>query len=137
VFGHPDDLAAVGPVATTEIRSAAPPAGGDPPAIKASVGEALQNAGLDAPVLTQQEIVDREAERLFGDAAMLAVIVLAFTVIALLVAALVIMNTFDVLIAQRTRQLARLRCLGSTAGQVRRLALRDGAPCGGVASLLG
>ena len=68
---------------------------------------------------------------------MLAVIVLAFTVIALLVAALVIMNTFDVLIAQRTRQLALLRCLGSTAGQVRRLVLLEGALVGGVASLLG
>lgn len=137
VFVLPEDLAELGRVSTTEIRIAAPPAGGDHPAIKASVGEALQDAGLDAPVLTQQEIVDREAERLFGDAAMLAVIVLAFTVIALLVAALVIMNTFDVLIAQRTRQLALLRCLGSTAGQVRRLVLLEGALVGGVASLLG
>src|SRR5699024_5001249 len=105
--------------------------GDDDRALKGEVSEALAAAGVDAPVLTQQEIIDREAERFFGDAAVLAAIVLAFTVIALLVAALVIMNTFDVLIAQRTRQLALLRCLGSTAGQIRRLVLLEGALVGG------
>lgn len=137
VFVLAEDLAELGRVSTTEIRIAAPLAGGDHEALKASVSDALEVAGVDATVLTQQEIVDRETERFFGDAAMLAVIVLAFTVIALLVAALVIMNTFDVLIAQRTRQLALLRCLGSTSGQVRRMVLLEGALVGGVASLLG
>ncbi|MGX1858947.1 ABC transporter permease [Dietzia sp. NPDC055340] len=137
VFVLPEDLDELGQVSTTEIRIAAPLDGGDHEALKASVSAALEQAGVDGSVLTQQEIVDRETERFFGDAAMLAVIVLAFTVIALLVAALVIMNTFDVLIAQRTRQLALLRCLGSTSGQVRWLVLGEGALVGVVASLLG
>src|SRR5699024_6302373 len=92
---------------------------------------------VEAPVLTQQEIIDREADRFFGGAAVLAAIVLSFTVLAVLVAALVIMYTFDVLIAPRTRQLAQLRCIGSTAGQMWRLVLRDGALVGGIASALG
>lgn len=151
VLVQPEDLAELGEVSTSEIRIAVPDevpvrssdegvaafVGGDPEALKTSVSSALQEAGVDAPVLTQQEIVDKEIERFFGDAAMLAAIVLAFVVIALLVAALVIMNTFDVLIAQRTRQLALLRCLGSTSGQVRRLVLLEGALVGGLASLLG
>ncbi|MDX2356729.1 ABC transporter permease [Dietzia sp. PP-33] len=151
VLVRAEDLAGLGEVSTTEIRIASPDAGiagpsdgglsassgDDGEALKNAVGATLRSAGVDAPVLTQQEIIDQETERYFGDAAMLAVIVLAFTVISLVVAALVIMNTFDVLIAQRTRQLALLRCLGATSGQIRRLVLLEGALVGGVASLLG
>lgn len=43
---------------------------------------------------------------------------LVFGVVALLVAALVIYNTFKILIAQRTRELALLRCVGATRRQV-------------------
>ncbi len=148
LFVPDEDLRSLGSASTSEIRvapaeaagsgaAAAAFSGDDDRALKGEVSEALAAAGVDAPVLTQQEIIDREAERFFGDAAVLAAIVLAFTVIALLVAALVIMNTFDVLIAQRTRQLALLRCLGSTAGQIRRLVLLEGALVGGIASALG
>jgi putative ABC transport system permease protein len=44
--------------------------------------------------------------------------ILVFAVVALLVAAIVILNTFNILVAQRLRQLALLRCVGATTRQV-------------------
>src|SRR5439155_18149361 len=43
---------------------------------------------------------------------------LIFGLVALAVAALVIYNTFKILLAQRTRELALLRCMGGTRRQV-------------------
>ena len=47
---------------------------------------------------------------------LLGALVLGFAGLALFVAALVITNTFQVLIAQRTRTLALLRCVGAAVG---------------------
>ena len=54
-----------------------------------------------------------------------------------LVAGLVIANTFAVLLAQRTRELALLRCVGATARQVRRSVLGEALATGLVASAIG
>lgn len=62
---------------------------------------------------------------------------LGFAALALFVAGFVITNTFAVLVAQRTRQLALLRCVGATRGQVRREVLGQAALLGLVASLVG
>jgi putative ABC transport system permease protein len=43
---------------------------------------------------------------------------LMFGLVAMFVAALVIYNTFNILVAQRTREMALLRCIGATRGQV-------------------
>ena len=55
---------------------------------------------------------------------------LAFAAVAVLVAGLVIANTFAVLLAQRTRELALLRCVGATRSQVRRGVLGEAAAVG-------
>ncbi|MCO5968143.1 ABC transporter permease [Actinoallomurus soli] len=67
----------------------------------------------------------------------IATFFLAFALVALFVAALVIYNTFNILIAQRTREMALLRCVGATRGQVFRGVLVESVVVGLLASVLG
>src|SRR5206468_10992649 len=53
------------------------------------------------------------------------VILLVFAGVALFVGAFIIFNTFSILVAQRTRELAMLRALGATPGQVRRSVMAE------------
>ncbi|RSX52085.1 ABC transporter permease [Bifidobacterium samirii] len=62
---------------------------------------------------------------------------LSFGILALLVAALVIANTFQVLVAQRRRTLALLRTIGAKKGQLYASVLFEAGVLGLVASILG
>jgi putative ABC transport system permease protein len=62
---------------------------------------------------------------------------LAFGGIALLVGAFVIFNTLSITVAQRTRELATLRTLGASKGQVRRTVILESLAIGVVASAVG
>lgn len=62
---------------------------------------------------------------------------LLFGLVAMLVAALVIYNTFNILVAQRAREMALLRCLGATRGQVFGSILLESATVGLLSSALG
>lgn len=62
---------------------------------------------------------------------------LAFGVLALVVAALVIANTFQVLVAQRRRTLALLRTIGATKRQLYVSVLEEAGMLGLVSSILG
>jgi putative ABC transport system permease protein len=94
-------------------------------------------------VLDAEEVLtpDEAARRMVGEVAngtdIFTALVLGFAAIALLVAALVIANTFQVLVAQRTRTLALLRCVGALRRQVRRSVLTEAAILGVVASFVG
>ncbi|TDD15637.1 FtsX-like permease family protein [Kribbella turkmenica] len=60
-----------------------------------------------------------------------------FAVIALFVACLVIGNTFTIVIAQRTREMALLRCVGASRKQVFSSVLGEASVVGAVASAIG
>lgn len=60
-----------------------------------------------------------------------------FAVVALVVAAMVVMNTFTILIAQRTRELGLLRSIGAGRGQIFRSVLLEATVIGLFASVLG
>lgn len=62
---------------------------------------------------------------------------LVFAAIALLVATLLILNTFSILIAQRARELALLRALGAKRSQVRNSVLTEALIVGVLGSTLG
>src|SRR5580692_11065656 len=62
---------------------------------------------------------------------------LVFAFISLFVGSFLIINTFNILVAQRTRELALLRALGATRAQVLRSVLIEAALTGLVASILG
>ena len=65
------------------------------------------------------------------------IILSVFGAIALLVGVFVISNTFSILVAQRTRQLALLRAVGASRAQVLRSVLVEAALVGLVAAALG
>ena len=111
-------------------------AGNDADAVAASVSAAV--AGTSGiMVQTRAEAVDHQTAQLSGSATVLTSILMAFAAIALFVASIVIANTFQVLVSQRTRELALLRCVGAGAGQVRRLILGEALLLGLVASAFG
>ncbi len=91
----------------------------------------------DLVVRTAQEQTLADVARLSGGGNALTLILLAFAAVAVLVAGLVISNTFSVLVAQRTRELALLRCIGADRGQIRSSVLVEAAIVGLVASVLG
>jgi putative ABC transport system permease protein len=62
---------------------------------------------------------------------------LVFAVIALFVGAFIIFNTFQILVTQRSRELALLRAIGATPGQVRRSVTVEAVVVGVVASAAG
>jgi putative ABC transport system permease protein len=62
---------------------------------------------------------------------------LVFAFISLFVGCFLIINTFNILVAQRTRELALLRALGATRAQVLRSVLVEAAVTGLVASIIG
>jgi putative ABC transport system permease protein len=62
---------------------------------------------------------------------------LVFAFISLFVGSFLIINTFNILVAQRTRELSLLRALGATRAQVMTSVLVEAAVTGFVASILG
>ena len=67
----------------------------------------------------------------------LSTALLAFAFVALLVGAFLIFNTFTIIVAQRTRELALLRCLGASRRQVMTSVLLESLIVAVVASLVG
>jgi putative ABC transport system permease protein len=62
---------------------------------------------------------------------------LVFAAISLFVGAFIIFNTFQILVSQRTRELALLRALGASPSQVRRSVIAEALLVGLFASVLG
>lgn len=72
-----------------------------------------------------------------GGLDMLGPVLLGFGAIAVATSALVIANTFAIVLAQRTRELALLRCVGATRSQVRRTVLVEALTLGVLAATAG
>ncbi|MEV0607010.1 FtsX-like permease family protein [Polymorphospora rubra] len=103
--------------------------------LRDAVADAL--AGRPVRVVTGARYADALASAAVGDVAQIRLALGAFALVALLVAALVIHNTFAILVAQRQRELALLRCVGAGRGQVFRTVLAEAAVLGLLASLIG
>ncbi|WP_246169594.1 ABC transporter permease [Actinotalea subterranea] len=103
-----------------------------------SVRGEIEAAAPEGAVLrTKDEHAQAKTAELTNGADVFTTIVLGFASIALLVAALVIANTFQVLVAQRTRTLALLRCVGADKRQLRRSVLIEATILGATASAVG
>ena len=113
--------------------------GTDTAALAAAVAAALEPARESGTftVRTAPEQTLADVAQLSNGNDALTGILLAFAAVAVLVAGLVIANTFSVLVAQRTRELALLRCIGAGRRQIRSSVLVEAALVGLVASLLG
>ncbi|MFI9548131.1 ABC transporter permease [Streptomyces sp. NPDC052016] len=88
-------------------------------------------------VKTADEQAESAAESLGGFLDVIKYVMLGFAGIAVLVGVFLIVNTFSMLIAQRTRELGLLRALGADRRQVRRSVLTEAVLLGLVGSTLG
>ncbi|WP_224284446.1 FtsX-like permease family protein, partial [Streptomyces sp. LS1784] len=109
-----------------------------PDASRTRTVEALRAAlGTGTEVHTREASVTevtRQSGTMYG---VVLIAALSFVLIALAVARMVVGNTFTVVLAQRTRQLALLRCVGADRQQLRRLIRRQGLLLGVGASAAG
>ncbi|WP_336250562.1 ABC transporter permease [Stomatohabitans albus] len=88
-------------------------------------------------VKTKEAVANEQVEELSGSTITIQAIVLAFGAISIIVAGFVIANTFRLIVAQRTKELALMRCVGATKGQIRKLILGESAVIGLSFSVLG
>ncbi|MDG9687094.1 FtsX-like permease family protein [Streptomyces sp. DH18] len=91
----------------------------------------------DATAQTGKALADQQAKDIESGMAGLNGMLLAFAGIALFVGIFLIANTFSMLIAQRTRELALMRAIGATRRQVKRSVLLEAAVVGTLASVIG
>ncbi|MFG3441758.1 ABC transporter permease [Nonomuraea sp. NPDC047897] len=113
-------------------------AGADPARLKQVVAAAVAAAvGADAEVRTGTELAAHLAAQAGVEIEAMSLALLMFGLVAMMVAALVIYNTFNILVAQRTKEMALLRCVGATRGQVFGSILIESAVVGLLSSGLG
>ncbi|MFD3686887.1 FtsX-like permease family protein [Nocardiopsis sp. NPDC058631] len=108
--------------------------GTSPEAVVESLGADLPD---DLHPMTAEEQSQLAADRFAGGSQQLELILLVFALIALLAAALVIANTFTILLSQRRHDTALLRLVGAERSQVRNLVLAEALIVGSVGSTIG
>jgi putative ABC transport system permease protein len=103
--------------------------------LKGRVGQVVGTGAYD--LKTADEQAKSAAADLGGFLDVIKYVMLGFAGIAVLVGVFLIVNTFSMLIAQRTRELGLLRALGADRRQVRRSVLTEAVLLGLVGSTLG
>ncbi|MGW0824022.1 ABC transporter permease [Streptomyces sp. NPDC002845] len=88
-------------------------------------------------VQTAQEVADANAEDVQGFLGVMKYAMLGFAGIAFLVGIFLIINTFSMLVAQRTREIGLMRAIGSSRKQVNRSVLAEALLLGLFGSVLG
>jgi putative ABC transport system permease protein len=94
-------------------------------------------AGEGVTVRTGQEAADEATAQITEGLAFVNIFLLVFAGIALFVGTFIILNTFSMLVAQRSRELALLRALGATRSQIVRSLILEAAGVGLVGAVLG
>ncbi|HET9382775.1 MAG TPA: ABC transporter permease [Streptomyces sp.] len=117
-----------------EIAVAAKP-GVTQDALKTALDRALP--GDVADTTTAERLAEEQAETIAASTSGLKQGLLVFAGIALFVGTFIIANTFTMLVAQRTRELALLRAVGASRRQVTRSVLVEASVVGAVAAVTG
>ncbi|MEU4191549.1 FtsX-like permease family protein [Kribbella sp. NPDC026611] len=108
--------------------------GSDAATVSAAISKAL---GDGVKVRTAAQVTtdgEHDLDRTFGG---LSTLLLAFAGLALFVGTFLIVNTFAMVVAQRSRELAMLRAIGASRGQVTGTVLAEGFVIGMLGSTLG
>ena len=92
--------------------------------VVASVRRTLEGDGVE--VLTGTEITEETQSEIAQSLSFITRIFLVFAIIALVVGGFVIYNSFAIIVAQRTREMALLRAVGASKRQVRLAVLARG-----------
>lgn len=99
---------------------------------------ALDRAGVDdVEVVTGADATAETQSRFKDQLAPFTTFLLAFALVALFVGTFVIYNSFSIIVAQRTREMALLRAIGARRRQVRRSVLVEAVAVGLVGSAVG
>jgi len=88
-------------------------------------------------VVTSKQVADENAKAVSQALGFLNTALLVFAGIALFVGGFIILNTFSILVAQRTRELALLRALGASRRQVMASVIAEAFAVGVFASVVG
>ncbi|MET9016795.1 ABC transporter permease [Streptomyces olivaceoviridis] len=115
-----------------DVRAAA---GTSQTALKAELDKALPAKLVETT--TGRQLADDQAEAISASMSSLKQGLLVFAGIALFVGTFIIANTFTMLVAQRTRELALLRAVGASRRQVTRSVLIEAFAVGAVAGVTG
>ena len=109
------------------------------PAVDATIVQAQIAAFLPegAEVITGQDEADNNLEEFGQGLGFVNTILLTIAGVAVFVGAFLIQNTFRIIVAQRTRELALLRAVGATARQVTVMVVIEALLVGVVASIVG
>ncbi len=108
--------------------------GADKAAVQRSIAQILPS---DAEVVTGQTIIGEDENAVSQGLSFFNTALLIFALISLFVGAFTIYNTFSIIVGQRTRELALLRVVGASRGQVLRSVLTEAAIVGLVSSAVG
>ena len=88
-------------------------------------------------VVTGQQAADEQASDIKSGFGFFSTMLMVFAFIALFVGWFIISNTFNILVAQRTRELALMRAIGASRGQVLGSVMLEAAVIGTVSATLG
>lgn len=107
-----------------------------------SQGELVSRIGKvitdkDVQVITGDKLIKERQSQIQKNLSFFTTFLLIFAGIALFVGSFIIVNTFSIVITQRTRELALLRALGAAGRQVRSSVLAEAALVGLFSSILG
>ncbi|WP_235738547.1 ABC transporter permease [Nocardioides alcanivorans] len=91
----------------------------------------------DLEAVTGDDAADEAATQLIDQLSFITTFLLIFAVIALVVGSFLIVNTFSILVAQRSRELALLRALGASRRQVKGMVLLEAFVLGLIGAVLG
>ncbi|MFI8928612.1 ABC transporter permease [Streptomyces sp. NPDC053474] len=106
-------------------------------ALKANVAKTLGADAAAYKIKTQKESADANRKSVSGFLDVMKYAMLGFAGIAFLVGIFLIINTFSMLVAQRTREIGLMRAIGSSRKQVNRSVLVEALLLGVVGSVLG
>ncbi|MEN8239234.1 MAG: ABC transporter permease, partial [Actinomycetota bacterium] len=125
VFGYGDEITGI-------VVQAEP--GVDAGDLTAAIAEILP-AGVEA--VTGETEQNEQAADINEGLSFLSIGLLAFAGVAVFVGGFIIQNTFRIIIAQRTRELALLRAIGATGRQVRSMVIVEAVIVGVIGSVVG
>ncbi|WP_167195734.1 FtsX-like permease family protein [Brevibacterium pigmentatum] len=113
--------------------------GADPEAVRSKLQRVIDDSDLDGSLeaLTVDDAVQAKTDRLSGGNVVVTGLLLVFAGISVIVAILVVSNTFSVIVAGRRREFALLRCLGATRLQMYGSVVAEGLFVGLLGSIFG
>ena len=98
----------------------------------------MQKAGIEGvTVATPEQLLEQSMENIGSSMVFLTVALFAFVLLSAVVCVLVTSNTFTVVLAQRTRELALLRTIGASSKQIKSMMRTEGLLVGLIGGVVG